>query len=184
MPMPSPGMKAIRWVAEESAMLLAFELVAIPMREIRTRFVGALAELKDSLVRPLGCSHVAVPEHELSHLLVPVRRARPHKSLIYPIGRGLGVGIESRLFDLSIARPKAATDHFVRVSLARQGIHVFWQRTKAAGEARHSQIKGTPEKLHRAAFADEPGPKHLEHSIAVDQDASKALNVLNVVRGV
>src|SRR5215470_5773766 len=52
------------------------------------------------------------------------------------------------------------------------------------GETSDGQIGGTPEKMHRAALADEARPKLFEDSVCLDQDSPEPVCVVRIVRRV
>src|SRR5215469_1818707 len=56
------------------------------------------------------------------------------------------------------------------------------RRRGSAGKTRDRQIKATPEKVHRTAFAAKARSKLLKHAIALDEDTPKPICVFAVVR--
>src|ERR1700685_419997 len=92
-----------------------------------------------------------------------------------------GVRIEDRLPESPVSRPKAATDHFMRVGLARYRIGMFRERSAPSGKTGYRQIEGAPKEMHGTAFAEETRPEFLENPICIDQNAAEALDMLCIV---
>src|SRR5689334_17692189 len=85
--------------------------------------------------------------------------------------------------------PKAAITDFLRVRFTDDPVGQVWNPAgvlwnSPSREPRHGQIGGAPEKMHRAACADEPGAKIFEDADSLDKDAPKACRVLCGVRAV
>src|SRR5579859_6430314 len=141
---------------------LPFQLLAVPARQVRTRFIRALAEIEDRLCRRRGGARVVILEDELAQLLIPIGRAGKHGLALDSGGRRLAVRIERGVRKPAVAGPETATDHFMRISLPGERIGVRWQGGAPAGEARHRQVERAPEEMDRARLADKAAPELLE----------------------
>src|SRR5262249_39285891 len=85
-------------------------------------------------------------------------------------GLRISVGVKRRAAVTTVAGPKAAARHFMRIGLrdhpARKiGCGALRRRSSAAGKARHCQVETTPKKMHGARLADEARAK-LVHDAA------------------
>src|SRR6476469_588602 len=57
------------------------------------------------------------------------------------------------------------------------------RRRSPSGKSRDREVKASPEKMHRAAFADESRAKLLEDPIGLQENAPEAVRVLGIIRG-
>src|SRR5260370_13085471 len=77
----------------------------------------------------------------------------------------------------------------MRISFASDGVREVrhaarMRRRLPAGKARHGEIKATPEKMHRARFAEEASAEMGKHVVGREQHAPEAVGVVAVVGGV
>src|SRR2546430_4005046 len=107
------------------ALLSAFQRVAVPLGKFCSGFVGCLAEVENVFLWRLSGAHVVVLENEFSQLRIPMSSVGEHGLFLQSRRLRRGVRIESRLWEPPIARPKATTDAFVRVTLAGQCVRIF-----------------------------------------------------------
>src|SRR5205085_9959538 len=98
-------------------------------------------------------AHVVVAQQELAQLRAVPGRLRANRGTLEARWRWRGVRVERCLLNRAAARPEAATDHFMRVRLARDAVGLRPLRRSPAREARHRQVEAAPEKVDRAALA-------------------------------
>src|SRR5262249_9172140 len=55
-------------------------------------------------------------------------------------------------------------------------------RRAPPGKSRHRQVEASPEKMNRAAFADEPRPESPHHAVGLGQREPEAVRLIAVVR--
>src|SRR5271156_4113819 len=90
-------------------------------------------------------------------------------------GFGRRVGIKYRTFHFASSRPESCTDAFVRITFARHEIGAGAFGRALPGEARHRQVEASPEKMDRAALADEVAAKFFKNGIHGNQDAPEGV---------
>src|SRR5262249_60637242 len=92
-----------------------------------------------------------------------------------------GPPVEPRRGKPIAARREAVADHLMRIRLAnKRGPSA--RRRGAAGEARHREIEPAPEKMHRAALAEELASTTGEDALRLQHDSPHAVGVVGIVR--
>src|SRR5579885_505140 len=162
--------------------LAALQARAIPAGQARAGLISALAELEHGNIRRLRRARVLVVQNKLSKLRVPMPGA--HRFSLQSGRRRSAVGVKGRVTIAAVAGPEAATGDLVRIRLASHLVRAFALRRAASRKARHRQVKGPPEEMHRARLADKPGTKFLENAVACNQNPAESLDVFDIVRGV
>src|SRR5262249_21186395 len=127
---------------------------------------------------------VLVLQNEFAKVSVPISSLRAHGLFAQSVRRRRAVSVKRRIFEAAVARPKAATGHFMRIGFAGDGIDTVTLRGGSARETSHGEIERPPEEVHRTRFADVSRPEFLEYPLRVQQDGMKALDVVRVVRSV
>src|SRR5438067_7827206 len=122
---------------------LALKSMAIPIGKFRAGFVGAVAEGEHSLIGRFGAAHIIIFQDEQCQLFIPVRCCRTDEFFRQSSRTGSSVGIKRSLLKAAVARPEAATDDFMRISLPGDGVRLRSFRSTPAGKACHRQIKRT-----------------------------------------
>src|SRR5262249_41411347 len=91
--------------------------------------------------------------------------------------------IESAIHVL-VSRPKAMTNHFVRISLSGDGVGFRTFRRQPARKTSDGQVKTSPEKMYRAALADEARAKLLHYLVHLHEGTPKTIRIFRVIRSV
>src|ERR1051326_3331789 len=120
---------------------LAFQRRPIPFCKLRTRLVGTLAEIEYGGLRRRISEDIVVLKDEFAQLCIPVCAAGPHGFIGQTRRAGRGVGVKSRILEPAIARPKPATDGFVRISFASHRIRVRLFGSAPARKTCHREIE-------------------------------------------
>src|SRR5581483_5941166 len=100
---------------------------------------------------------------------------------------GIGIRIEKRGRRSRIAGPKTKAANFLRIGLARDLVRQMRDaagmgRCRPPGETRHRQIKTTPEKMDRTAFAAETRPEFLKYAIALHEHVPEPVGIFAIIR--
>src|SRR5579872_5778775 len=114
------------------ALRIPFERLPIPFPECCASFVGVLAKIEHCLFRRGGRPHVIVFQEKLGHLLAVKNLLRPYMLFTESGGSRSRIRIQCGMRKVAVARPKSATDHFVRISLLRDGVRIFSYRRRPA----------------------------------------------------
>ena len=96
----------------------AFQRVAIPLRRIGRRFIGALQECEQRLVRLRGAAHGVVGQDELAQRLAEECRIGTDHRGAEARWLGIGVAVERRIVDRAAARPEAGAALLMRIGFA------------------------------------------------------------------
>ncbi len=160
------------------------ECGAVPIGEAGAGCVRALTKVKQRSAGRRGGAHVVIHEKKFAKLLVIKSGFRKDLGLREALQLRRHVGIERRTFDFSAAGPEADAAHFVGVSFAGDTVGARALGGQAAGKASHREVEAAPEKVHRAAFADEARPELVEDTIDGDEDLPEFADGLGIVRGV
>src|SRR5579872_388976 len=115
-----------------TALGIPFKRLPIPFPERCSCFVSALAKIEHSLFRRGGRPHVIVFQEKLRHLLAVKSLLRPYMLFTESGGSRSRIRIQCGMRKVAVARPKSATDHFVRISLLRDGVRIFSYRRRPA----------------------------------------------------
>src|ERR1041384_1235892 len=171
-------------VHQKSELSGALQLTAIPACESRTCFISALKELQQCIVAGLRIADFIVGQEEFRHFGAVERSTRPNRRAFQICRSRRGIRVEHRRIDCSAPGPEAVTDYLVRIRLAGDRIGAGALGSATAGEASDCEIEASPEKMDRAAFADEAGPELLEDAVNLNEYAPEAIRVFGVVRAV
>src|SRR5580700_9595112 len=94
------------------------------------------------------------------------------------------IGIEDCILYIPAARPKAHAAHFVGVRFSRHRVRAWPFRGATAGKPRDRKVEAPPEKVYRAALANESRPELPKDRIRRQQDAPEFLNRCTIIRRV
>src|ERR1700687_2602798 len=89
--------------------------------------------------------------------------------------------VKRRLQDGTAPRPETVTDHLMRIRLAHE-CRAVTHRRSLAGKSRGREIETPPEKLDRAALADELTSTRSKHSFHLEKNSPEPLSELRIVR--
>src|SRR5262245_32304460 len=166
----------------------SFQRGAVPFAQIGGRLICALQKSHQRLIRLFCPSYDFVRQNELFHHWVVVSLVGLRAPAGEPIRLWVSVGIEDRYGRGVAARPEPGAADFVRVGFADDKIrgvrHALMFGRASPGKSRHCQIEAPPEKMNRAALADEPRPEPLHHAVSLRQREPEEMRMLAVVRRV
>src|SRR5436309_9275235 len=95
------------------------------------------------------------------------------------------IGIENWFINRSTTGPETAATHFVRISFNHHEtwavLYAWMRRCRTARKAGDGQIKGSPEKMYRACFANKPGAKFRKYATSLPHNAPDPLRVLGII---
>src|SRR5689334_23174963 len=154
---------------------------AVPLGQSCPGFVRAFAEVEYRLVGRGRRADVAVLQDELAELAIPISRGGVHWFRVQAGRAGRAVRVERSLPEAAVAGPESATGHLVRIGLARHPIGALLWGSGTAGKARHGQIEGTPEEMHRTALAQKSAAEFFKDPLTLDEDAAEAVDILGVI---
>src|ERR1019366_2115232 len=127
-----------------------FQSTAIPSCKERSRFIRALAKLKQPLTGRGAFSNAVVHQNEFSQARVVVCGFWKDFRIREPLRLWSHVAIKRRAGDGTTAGPEAYAADLVGIGLSCDGIGFWPLRRPASGEACNREIEASPEKMHRA----------------------------------
>lgn len=151
------------------------------MSEIGGRIVGGLAEIEESGMGVGRGADVVVEEDEFVERSIVARSGGLDSAIAAASGFGRGVGIEGGMRKRVGAGPPADADDFMGIRVAGDFVVAGAFGRAAARKARDGMVKASPEKMHRAAFADKAAAKFLEDGVHGEKNAPEAARVGGIV---
>src|SRR5207249_7005247 len=133
---------------------------------------GALGKLEQRFIRVFSGADRVEWQDELAQLGLINCCVRLNLRLCESRRFRICVGVEYGCRHGGVARPETEAAYLLRVSLARDRIRQMWNsaRMRRCGPARetcHREVKATPEKMHRTAFATKTRAEFLKHPITL-----------------
>src|ERR1043166_625731 len=152
--------------------------LAIPLSQRRGRVISALSEFEQRVIWGFRSANRVVRQNEFLDLRIIGRGVRFHFRFRKTFWFRIRVGIKNRLRNRIIARPKSEAANFLRIRFARDRVRQMrnaarMRRRLPTGKSRDRQIKTSPEKMDRTAFAAETGAKLFKDAIGLSQHAEE-----------
>src|SRR5438270_5713282 len=169
-------------------LLGSFQCSAVPLRQGRTGFIGALQKFQYRGSRRPCAARVFMHQQKFAQLLMIKRCRRTHFLLAKALRSRRGIAIERGIFHVATSRPPARADHLMRIGFlhdsAQNRIGIIALRRGTPGKTCDRQIKASPEEMYRTGFADKARTKNFEHVVRRNQRAPEAARIFFVVRRV
>src|SRR5947209_5282704 len=161
--------------------LASQEIQTVPMRQVRSCFVGALEKVHEHLFGLARVPNVVVAQEEQASVGTVPGGTGPQRGCREARWFRNRIRVERRLLERCVTWPESTTDHFMRVGFARDPIGSLAFRCASSRKTCHREVEASPEKLDRAALADKLGPECFKDSIRLYEDTPEAVGIFRVI---
>jgi hypothetical protein len=159
-----------------------FQFRTVPFSSLRCRRTRALKKIHQDRRRVGRGAYRVVWQNEFAKLSAEKRPFRPDRGGSKILRWRVGVGIKRRVVDWAPARPESSARNLVGIGLPHDSIGQVRYPARMPGsatsrEARHGEIKASPEEMHRAHYRRLRKPRPCKIKRLSRSDAPKIVKI-------